>query len=93
MVFDTTINLGTLLQTIAMVGSFVYFLWRLSVKLEIIDTKQVNTIHKINDIEKELEKITLVIIEQARQNARLDNFDVRLQELSNRVYDKKLLSN
>ena len=93
MVFDTTINLGTLLQTIAMVGSFVYFLWRLSVKLEIIDTKQVNTIHKINDIEKELEKITLVIIEQARQNARLDNFDVRLQEMSNRVYDKKLISN
>ena len=93
MTFDTTISLGTLLQTIAMLGGALYFLWRLQLRLEVIDTKQISTIQKIDSIEKELEKITLVVIEQARQNTRLDNFEARVQELSNRIYDKKLISN
>ena len=90
--FDITINLGELLQIASMLGVGILIIWKLQIRLEVIDAKQINTIEKINGIEKELEKLTYVIIEQAKQNARLDHFESRIQELSNRIYDKKLVS-
>lgn len=85
--FDATISLGTVLQTVTIIGSALIFIWKLHTKLEIMDTKQTAVVAKIDTIEKELEKLTTVTIEQAKQTQRLDNFESRLQEISNRIFD------
>jgi len=85
--FDMTISLGAVLQTVAMLGGIAIFIWRLQIRLEIVDTKQAVAIEKISKIELELDKLTAVTIEQAKQNTRIDHVESRLQEVSNRIFD------
>jgi len=73
MMFDMTISLGAVLQTVAMLGGIAIFIWRLQIRLEIVDTKQAVAIEKISKIELELDKLTAVTIEQAKQNTRIDH--------------------
>jgi len=87
MMFDTTISLGTVLQTIALLGSAAYFIWSLRTSLAVMDTKQATALEKIIKIETELDKLTEVIIEQAKHSQRLDNFETRMQEFSSKIYN------
>lgn len=84
--FDLTISLGTVLQTITIVGSAAYFIWSIKTRLEVMDTKQVTMVEKISKIEIELDRLTDVVIVQAKQDQRINNLEERLQELSNRIF-------
>lgn len=83
--FDATINLGTLIQTIAIISGFVYFIWTIKVELKVVDAKQRTLIDDMKDMKIELGKLTEVTIEQVKQTARLDYMDTRLIENTNRV--------
>lgn len=85
--FDATINLGTLIQTFAFVTGGLYFIWSLKTKLEVMDAKQVTVVEKMDKLEIEISKLTEVTIEQAKQTARIDNVEHRLQELSDRIFN------
>ena len=86
MMFDATINLGTVLQTFAILGSAAYFIWSLRARLDILDQKLEMTVEKVDKVEAKMEKLSEVVITQAKHDERLNNFDVRLQEMSNRVF-------
>lgn len=82
--FDTTINLGVLIQTIGLIGSFIYFIWSIKSKLDIMDHQHSTMIEDVKLIKMELNKITSVIIEQAKQSTRLDHLEDRVIELINK---------
>ena len=84
---DLTISLGTVLQTITIVGSAAVFIWRLQIRLEVMDAKQATIVEKIGKIESELDKLTDVVVTQAKHDQRMDNLEGRFQELSNRIFD------
>lgn len=82
MMLDTTINLGTLLQTIGLISTFIYFIWAMKTELKVLETKQNIIVEDVKDMKLELGKLTEVTIEQAKQNTRLDFLEARIQELS-----------
>ncbi len=83
--FDTTINIGALLQIAAMLGGGLYFLWKIQTQLEILNNTQMSFSKKIEKIDRELEELAKVTIEIARQDERMNAQDIRLQELSIRL--------
>lgn len=84
--FDLTINLGSLISTASFIGSGAYFIWSMRTRLEVMDTRQATVVEKISKIETELQKLTEVIIEQAKQTQRLDSFEARLQEVYSKTF-------
>jgi hypothetical protein len=85
--FDLTISLGTIIQTVALVGSAAYFIWGLKTKLEIMEVSNTAMSDDINSMKLELQKLTDVVIEQAKQNQRLAHIEERIQELHNKVFN------
>lgn len=83
--FDATINLGTLIQTLSIISGFIYFIWTIKTELKVVDAKQGALIEDMKEMKSELGKLTEVTIEQAKQTARLDFMDSRLIEQGNRV--------
>lgn len=78
--FDATINLGTVIQIISYVAAFMYFIWTIKTRLEVMDAKQATISEDMKDMKMELGRLTQVTIEQARHSARLDYLEAMLAE-------------
>lgn len=96
--FDTTINMGNLIQIVVMIIGGIVFLLRMERKVIILterleniyrerDDQHKSNIVKFNEIEDQLKKLIDVIVELARLNERMAAIDGRVQELSNRLIE------
>lgn len=79
--FNPTIDIGTIINTIGVVGSVAFFVWRMQARLDVVDVRLATIVEKNDKFEKELNKLTDVVVEQAKQTQRLDTFDDRLKEV------------
>jgi len=83
--FDLTINLGSILQIVAMVGGGIWFLFSIKTELIKLSVVQETFASKIVEIEVELKKLSEVTIDMARQAERMTAQDNRLNILAARV--------
>lgn len=83
--FDATINLGTLIQIISYIAAFIYFIWTIKTRLEVMDAKQAVISEDMKDMKMELGKLIQVTVEQARHSARLDYLESRIAELAKQL--------
>lgn len=94
--FDNTINVGTLLQIIAMIGGGIWFLWKMDVKISLLvqrldnnikerDAQHTANLTRFTNIDLQLKELIDTTIKIARAEERMDAVDIRIQELSNRI--------
>lgn len=79
--FNPTIDIGTIVQTISVVGSVAFFVWRMQARLDVMDVRLATIVEKNDKFEREIARLTEVVVEQAKQSQRLDTFDDRLKEV------------
>src|SRR5690348_15279142 len=96
-VFDGTINLGHILNTLVMLAGGLYFVWELKSKLVLL-IQETNMRHENNKqefsnlkndniaVNNQLAKLAETTIELAKQEIRMNNIDNRILELSNRIH-------
>lgn len=93
---DTTLNIGTIMQILAMLGGGFWFLWKMDLKISLLVQRLDNNIrerddqHKANlyrftNIDEQLKELIATTVKLARAEERMDNTDNRIQELSNRI--------
>lgn len=85
--FDFTINLGIILQTVATLAVIAGYVTKIHFDLKLLIQSHLLQGNKITNIEARLEEINKIVVEIARQDQRLNNLETRLQEVSNRVYN------
>lgn len=85
MTFDPSITVGNILTIIALATSAFIFMYRLEGKLMLVVTKQGDFNERLDKIDNELEKLTQVAIEMARQDERIAGQDMRLNMLAARL--------
>lgn len=78
--------IGTAIQTIAILGTVGGFIFRLHLDLKLLIQQQTQSVQRISKIETRMEQLSQVVVEIARQDARLNNLEARIQELSNRLF-------
>lgn len=83
--FDLTINLGLVLQTMAIAGGGIYFLIQMKHELHILKHVQQAIDSRLTRIDMTIANLSNSAVEIARQDERLSAMDIRLQELSNRI--------
>jgi hypothetical protein len=83
--FDLTINLGMILQTLAIVAGGIFFLWEMKLQLNLLKQNQNQIDIKLEAISLKVNELGQAAIQIARQDERLNAQDLRIQELSNRV--------
>lgn len=76
--FDATINISTLIQTVGIVGSVAFFVWKMHARLDVMDVKLTAVVGQTDKLDQELSKLTEVTIALAKQEQRLDSFEQRL---------------
>ena len=79
MTFDASINLGGLIQTITVVLGGAYFLFSIRFRLDSVEKA-------MNNLDTEIRKLVDIAIELAKQDQRISNIELRVQELSNRGF-------
>jgi hypothetical protein len=79
-------NVLMVLQILSILGGGFYFLWRVDTKLVVLTTTQAGFISRLDKVDIKLENLSAVVIQLAKQEARMDAIDTRLQELANRVW-------
>jgi len=85
MVFDPSITVGNILTILALATSAFIFMYRLEGKLLLVATKQSDFNARLEKIDNELEKLTQVAIEMARQDERISAQDMRLNMMAARI--------
>lgn len=89
--FDLTINIGNILQTLAMmvaVGAFIIRLQqRLHLDLRLLLQSHNQQKEDIIKIKSQIEQLNKLVVDLARQDQRLTNVETRMQELSNRLFE------
>lgn len=84
MMFDATINIGTIIQTIGIVGSVAFFVWKMHARLLVMDVKLTAVVEHNDRIDIELHKLRDVVITLAQQGERLNHFEKRIAALENK---------
>lgn len=84
---DWTNLAGTAIQTVVVLASIGTFIFRLHVDLRLLLQKQAQFVERVTKIENKVDALSSVLIDIAKQDARLNNLESRIQELSNRIYD------
>lgn len=79
--------IGTLIQTLAILGTVGSFLFKMHVDLKLIVQSQRQFLDRVAKIEGGMDKLNQVLIEMARQDARQNGLEARIQELSNRLFE------
>lgn len=85
--FDTTVTMGNIIQIVVILISGLIFLYRMESRLILLTNIQENFTQRLSKIDAELEKLSNVTIQIARQDERMTAQDNRLQEFSNRLED------
>lgn len=86
--FDFTINLSVVLQTIVTLLAVGVFILRLHFDLRLLIHAQLQQKEKIIGIETRLDQLGKVLIDLAKQDQRLNNVEARLQDLYMLTRDK-----
>lgn len=98
MLFDGTINLGTIIQSVVIIIGGFYFLWNLKSELKLLiqetNIRHDNNLKEFENINKKLEGLSQATIEIARQDERMTSQDIRLNNLAVRLdeYLSKILA-
>lgn len=79
---DTTINLGHILQLFAIIGGGVWFLWEMRAKLALLAVKQQDLLVKVDKIDSDVDKLSQVTIQIARQDERINAFERRIEDIN-----------
>jgi len=96
MTFDFTINIGTLIQLFSILGGGAFVIMRIQTQLALLvqekriehttNVSRFDTIDgRFNSLDKELETLTRVVIDLAKQDERINAMEQRLQDLVNKV--------
>lgn len=85
MSFDPSITIGNILTILALAGSVLLFMYRLEGKLVILHNTQNMFKDQLNKIDNELEKLSQVTIEMARQDERISAQDMRLNMIAQKI--------
>lgn len=85
MLFDPSVTVGNILTILALAGSAAIFLYRLEGKLLILHNTQNTFTNQLDKIDKELEKLSQVTIDMARQDERISAQDMRLNMIAQRL--------
>ena len=85
--FDNTVTMGNVLQIVAMMLGGLYFVWVMEKKISILAITQTALTDRLTKIDVELQQLTKITVDIARQDERMTAQDTRIQELSNRVED------
>jgi len=83
--FDTTINMGTILQILTMIIGGGYFLWQMKAELAVVHSHQSAFSKALEKMDQEITILSNATVDIARQDERMNAQDSRLQELSNRL--------
>lgn len=86
MTLDLNITLQ-ILQILSILGGGFFFLARMEKKLAIVYTIQDTFTKRLERIDAELDKLTNVTVDMARQHERMTSFDMRLTTISVRLDD------
>lgn len=86
MTIDLNVTLQ-ILQILSILGGGFFFLARMEKKLAIVYTIQETFTRRLEKVDAELEKLTNVTVDMARQSERMTAFDVRLTAVSVRIDD------
>lgn len=93
MVFDGTINLGSIISTLLFIGTGLYFVWGMQTKLLILiqesNTRHLTNTQKFEEIKDQLKLLADTTLQLAKQEMRMNTIDDRLQELSNRIAKRR----
>lgn len=79
-------NALMVLQILSIIGGGLYFLWRVDNKLVVLTSNQSNFMNRMDKVDKKLDDLSTVVVSIAKQEARMDAIDTRVQELANRVW-------
>lgn len=90
--FDSTITMGNILQIVAMLLGGLYFVWVMDKRIAILNMTQATFTERLTKIDVELQQLTKITVDIARQDERMTAQDTRVQELSNRVEDLSKLT-
>ena len=79
--------IGTTIQTLVLVGAIGGFVFRLQLALKLLIEQQAQYSVRMLKVEAKIEQLSQVLIDLARQDARLNNQEARIQEISNRLHE------
>lgn len=86
---DYTVTMGNIFTLIGFVVSGIIFLIRVEGKLNILihekHMEQSATVHKFSEIDAQLVKLAEAIIAIAKQEVRLDGFELRLVDIADKI--------
>ena len=80
---DFTINLGTILQTFAIIGSAVIFIIKMQSKMVILE-------NKVEVLSTHIEKLSEVTIDLATQDQRLLHLEAQQSIINKYLFETKL---
>lgn len=80
---DLTVNLGTILQTLAIIGSAAIFILRMQTKMLVVE-------NKVEILGKQIEKLSEVTIDLAKQDQRLLHLEGQMGNVNKYLFETKL---
>lgn len=84
-----TFNISNLINVLVLGIGGLWFLWRLEGKLSLLiqetTLRHQNNIEKFVVIDQKLNELVHTTVELAKVEARMNQIDIRIQELSNRI--------
>lgn len=85
--FDFTINLSIVFQTIVTLATIAFFILKIHTDLKLLVQSHNAQNTKINNIETRIDKLSGLVVDLARQDQRLNNLESRITELSSTVFN------
>jgi Tfp pilus assembly protein PilN len=84
---DLSSWVGIILQTVAILGTVGAFLVRLQLDLKLLIQSLQQSKIEISDMKDQMKVLSHVVVDIAKQDARLNNLEARIQEISNRIFE------
>lgn len=85
--FDFTVNIGNLLTITTFVGSFIYFIFKVGSRVDVVSGDVNDLKDNTKAMGQELKKLTEVLIVQGRQDERITAMDQRMVNQGKRLDD------
>lgn len=76
--FDPTVSLGSLLTIASFLVIVVLYIASVRADTKVLNTRLGNIDMQMGDFKEEMKKLTLVIIEQTKQDGRISNIETRM---------------
>lgn len=79
--------IGIGVQTLAIVGTMAAFLIRINTEVKVLVQRISQSELRLGLLDTRMEKLSQVVVDLAKQDQRLNNVEMRVQELSMRLYE------